>query len=426
MVACLSTSFATADEAPQCADGQTCASEGRLQWGGSVRGRLESWSNFAFSPGQDDVFALSRLLVFADARVNDGTRLFVEAKSALSTDRNLPGGTRPLDVDTLALQSAYLDLKLGGDSTKVAARIGRQALAFGRERLVSPLPWGNSLRAWDGALLRTSSAGKWQVDAFYTWVVPVNKYEKNARDGDQPFYGIYAAFNAQPQSGIDAYWLRRERADAAYNGTSGPERRDTIGMRLYHQAGPWRGDLELAWQAGRVGAFDVDAEMAALEIQRFWEVGAIESLGIALDYGSGDRSPGGDVETFDHLFPLAHAYLGYIDILGRQNIVSVSLKGRFRVIGKSRLEVAAFTFSRARREDGLYNGGGGLVRSGDSATERHVGEEIDVTWALPMGDAGKLLLGYSHFFPGDFVKASGPSTSTDFAYLQYLMAFNMP
>lgn len=426
VLACLSTRVATSAEPPPCADGQFCDSEGRLQWGGSLRGRLESWRNFAFSPEQDDEFVLGRLLVFADARVSDKVRFFVEGKSALSTDRDLPGGTRPLDVDTLDLQSAYLDLNLGGSAAKVEARIGRQALAFGRQRLVSPLPWGNSLRAWDGARLRTRATGRWQVDAFYTWVVPVDKYEQNARDGDQPFYGLYGAFGTQPQRGIDAYWLHRRRAQATYNGTTGPERRDTFGMRLYHQTGPWRGDLEVAWQTGRVGAFDVNAGMAALEIQRFWEVGPIESLGVGLDYGSGDRSPGGEVQTFDHLFPLAHAYLGYIDIIGRQNVIAPSLKGRFRVSGKSLLEVAAFTFSRARTEDGLYNGGGGIVRPAGSTTERHVGEEVDITWARPIGDAGKLLVGYSHFFRGDFVKASGPSAATHFAYVQYLMAFDTP
>ena len=39
--------------------------------------------------------------------------------------------------------------------------------------------------------------------------------------------------------------------------------------------------------------------------------------------GSGDDEPGGDVETFNQLFPLGHAYFGYIDLIGRQNALDL-------------------------------------------------------------------------------------------------------
>ncbi len=78
VLACLSTRVATSAEPPPCADGQFCDSEGKLQWGGSLRGRLESWRNFAFSPNQHDEFFLGRLLVFADARVSAGNMISSE------------------------------------------------------------------------------------------------------------------------------------------------------------------------------------------------------------------------------------------------------------------------------------------------------------------------------------------------------------
>ena len=423
VAACLLVSPALCAETAPCADEQTCESDNKFKWGGSFRLRLEGWRNFAFLPDADDEFVLGRLLLFADTRFNDRIRLFVEGKSALSTDRDLPGGKRPIDVDTLALQQAYLDLNLVESSTDVSLQLGRQALSYGRQRLVSPLPWGNTLRTWDGALVRAGSAGKWTADAFYTWFVPVDKYDTNRRDDDQPFYGVYATYLAKPQRGIDAYWLHRELANAVFNGTEGPERRDTFGLRLYHQSGPWRADVEVALQTGRIGANDIDASMAALELKRFWEDGVVESVSAGVDYGSGDRSPGGKVETFSHLYPLGHAYLGYMDFIGRQNIIAAFLRSRFRVFDKAVVEVTGFTFSRAHRADGLYNAGGGLLRPGDASTDKDVGKELDITLARPVGDSGNLLIGYSHFFPGDFVKTSGPSASSDFAYVQYLLKF---
>src|SRR3989441_8644827 len=43
---------------------------------------------------------------------------------------------------------------------------------------------------------------------------------------------------------------------------------------------------------------------------------------LEFDYASGDKKPGGDVGTFNQLFPNAHSFLGYIDYIGRQNIIS--------------------------------------------------------------------------------------------------------
>ena len=40
------------------------------------------------------------------------------------------------------------------------------------------------------------------------------------------------------------------------------------------------------------------------------------------DYASGDKKPGGGVGTFNQLYPNGHSYLGYIDYIGRQNIIS--------------------------------------------------------------------------------------------------------
>ena len=45
---------------------------------------------------------------------------------------------------------------------------------------------------------------------------------------------------------------------------------------------------------------------------------------LGVDMASGDDDPrDGTTETFDHLFPLGRAYLGFIDVVGRQNIMDV-------------------------------------------------------------------------------------------------------
>ncbi len=81
-------------------------------FGGSIRLRGENWQNYAWSdaPTAEDTFALFRVLAHADIHFSENFRMFFQAKSALATDRDLPGGKRPIDVDTLALQQAFFDV----------------------------------------------------------------------------------------------------------------------------------------------------------------------------------------------------------------------------------------------------------------------------------------------------------------------------
>ena len=84
------------------------------------------------------------MLLHADLRLGKKVRFFAEGKTALATDRTLPGGRRPLDVDEGDLQQAFVDVKTTlSDKSDMTFRFGRQELLFGKQRLVSPLPWGS-------------------------------------------------------------------------------------------------------------------------------------------------------------------------------------------------------------------------------------------------------------------------------------------
>ena len=96
--------------------------------GGHARYRGELWENLGFNDANDDDFHLARITLHADWHLGDNVRVFTEIKSANSTDRDLPGGRRPLDVDTFALQQAFVDYTVD----KSRFRVGRQALSFGR------------------------------------------------------------------------------------------------------------------------------------------------------------------------------------------------------------------------------------------------------------------------------------------------------
>jgi len=399
-------------------------------FGGSLRGRLESWFDFGFgtpSP-DDDTFALGRLRFDADVHFGRFVRAFVEVKSALSTDRDLPGRKRNTDVDDVALQQAFVDLRLPvADDASLTLRLGRRGLQYGSQRLVSPLPWANTLRTWDGASLHLAGDSGF-VDAFWTLYAPVRKYHFNKPDEDRQFFGVYASGTPGPPGlVVDLYALGlAQDGDFNRNGTTGNDDRYTLGTRIETPLGAPAFTLEFegAYQLGRVGNADVSAFMLALELAaQAADAWAAPRLALGLDYASGDHSAGGNVQTFDPLFPLGHAFFGIMDVVGRQNVIDVYPSLTLQLLPKTTLRLSGHVFRRAQRQDALYNAGGMVVRPGAPGTSRDVGEEIDVVLTQGFGRHVTADVGYGHFFPGRFIGQTGSDQAIDFLYLQLALRF---
>ncbi len=399
-------------------------------FGGHMRGRVENWENFGFGApaNNDETFALWRLLVHGDLHFGKNARVFVEGISALSTDRDLPGGRRTLDVDELDIQQAFADFSFDiNDSTRVTLRAGRQAFSFGAQRLVSPLPWANSLRSWDGVTAIINVSG-WTVTGFWTQFAPVQKFSFNDPDSGTQFFGVYAtgALGFVKGMNADVYVLGLHRDTAAFNGTAGREERYTIGGRIFGKTlgGALDYDLEGAFQIGEVGAGDVSAFMVAAQVgYTLADVATKPRLHLGFDYASGDDSPGGDVETFNQLFPLGHAFFGYIDTVGRQNIIDVSSGVTIKPTKKLTVRGDAHFFWRASDSDALFNAGGGVARASAPGASSFVGVELDLTVQYAISRHASGLLGYSRFFAGDFIDDTGANDDIGFLYAQLQYTF---
>ncbi len=394
-------------------------------FGGSMRWRFESWRDFGFGTASDpdDSFLLFRALLHADVHLGKNVRGFIEGKTAQSTSRDLPGGHRTLDVDSLDLQQGFVDLTFRfDDGNSLTLRPGRQELLLGKQRLVSPLGWSNTLRTWDGvsAILQYR---KWQVTAFWAQFAAVQKYSFNDPDAQTQLYGVYGTGKLFDTSiDLDLYFLGYDKDDrVTFNGTTGTEERYTVGGRLF---GPFGKstidyDFEGAYQFGEVGSGDVSAFMIGSELGwRLPGVWAEPRLFLGFDYASGDNRAGGDVHTFNQLFPLGHAYLGYIDTIGRQNIAALSGGVSLTPLAKLSVRCAGHFFWRADDDDALYDAGGAVVRAGNLGDAREVGQEIDLTVGYRFDQHLAAELGYSHFFASSFIEQSGASSDIDFVYVQ--------
>ena len=398
-------------------------------FGGHYRVRNETWNNFGFSDteGRDDNYTNTRLFMHADIHLGKHVRVFAEGKTALATTRNLPGGNRGLDIDSADLLNAFVDLSMPiADGGTMTFRGGRQELLFGKQRLVSPLPWGNSFRTFEGfsGELKISN---WKVTGFWTHPVRVKKYAFNRRDTGTEFLGVYGGGKLPGvKAGWDLYWLGLNRQRAAFGGIAGREKRQTVGSRISGKiaASDFDYDAEAAYQFGSLGNADVSAYMVASELgYTFFEAPASPRIHAGFDYASGDDGRSDRVGTFNQLFPLGHAYFGHIDAIGRQNIVDLSTGVTVKPWRRWTIGVTGHNLRRANEHDAIYNAGGGVVRRGAPGSPMGVGSEIDLAVKYNVDNHTMVGGGWGHFFTGDFLAASGPSDNVNFVYmwLQYTL-----
>jgi hypothetical protein len=384
-----------------------------LSLGGQLRARSEAVSDFMLvdSPLNDDSFELVRLLLHADVHAGPYLRAFIEGKHAMAFDRALPGGRRPLDHDELELQNAFLEVTCcGAGPVGVTARVGRQELLLGSQRLVSPLDWTNTRRTFEGFRL-TARVKSVALDGFLSRPVVVDTLEFNERDPATTFWGVAL----RPAAPAATFAWELYGLGLAYDGPAplwgytGTHDRFTLGARLTGALGSplTRFDLEGGWQTGSLGASDVGAWFAASDLTRSFPNAPLKPTAtVGFDYASGDADRADDVVgTFHQLYPLGHAYAGYMDLLGRQNLIEARGVLTAAPIAALALRASVHRFLRAELGDGAYNVAGGVLRPA-LGTERAIGTELDLTSGWQLNRHTRIELGYGHFWPGAFLTGS--------------------
>jgi hypothetical protein len=400
-----------------------------LSVGGQVRERLEYFGQYLWgtkgAPEQSDAYLLSRFRLNVDLHITPYFRIFGEGKSSLSTNRDLLGGTSNAYVDEIDLQNGFAEAMIPlGKQASVTFRGGRQELLFGAQRLVGPSDYTNVRRTFDGGLANLRLCD-WTITPFWAELVVVSKYSFNEPNQNQKIYGVYSTgpLHFLPIN-LDLYWLSVNNADAHFNGTVGRERRQTLGGRTWGKIGKTGLDFEVegATQFGSVGDNDIGAWMLTTILgYTFQIVDLSPRVYLEFDYASGDSKTGGRVGTFNELYMTGHSFLGYIDYIGRQNIISPNGGISLSPIHGLTLSLQQYFFWRASDRDALYNKSGGVIRPGNTTTARYVGAETDFLATYAFDRHILVYGGYSYFFAGEFIEKTGSSKNSDYIYaaIQY-------
>jgi len=373
--------------------------------------------------GRDDDFLLHRTRVYLNAEVGERVRFYGEALDAVSNYEDYT--PRPIEENRLDIQNLFLDVVLM-DACRgtLTARVGRQELQFGSQRMVSPLDWANSRRTFDAAMLMWRG-DDWDIDGFYSSYAirknPDYLTKVDPSDGDYQMYGVYSTYKGLCRDKIDFYWLAHDNYVDGYQ-------YDTLGTRYWGEQNNWLYEAEGAYQFG-TRTNDANHSAGA------WTLGLGRKLARApwnptlwfyYDWASGSNDGTGG---FDHYYPLAHLYLGLMDLYSRKNVEDINLL--LKMSPHERVKFLAW-FHVFRLQNGndvpynLNNSAYAGLAPGTSVS-RDLGTELDLILDFTLTERTDLLFGYSHFWAGDYYTAPGSvapvSTDADFFYTQFTVNF---
>lgn len=402
-----------------------------VDWDASLRLRSEVKENLNFSDAQQD-YSLLRSRIGAEFTFTPQWSLSTELQDSRVFD--VDANTTP-NINDRVVDQPFADdldihrLALTYSHKNVSVKLGRQKLNLGDQRLVASLEWVNTARVHDGIRLNYKTDNG-QINVFATELVSIdpNALNDGADTGNRYFDSQFnGAFIEQKKIAeldlLQAWWLQRRNSNF-------DDDVHTLGFRLQENIADWTIEAQASLQTGEFAGADHQAEMAQASITR--PIGSgIASLSAA--WASGDDDPNdGQHHTFDNLYPLNHAYYGYIDLLSLQNLRTVELSYRRSLLNeKVKLRAALHGFWLDDKNDVWYEAGLKPVASlfvapsRIDSNERYLGSELDLTVQYDVEFSGlsqvSLLAGYSHFNAGDSVQAdptNGRLSDSDFVYLQ--------
>jgi len=410
-----------------------------LDIGGSVRFRFEHQNNFNAQRYADtrnksyreDGFLVQRARLDFNLALAEQARLYSEIQDARTYDSDFRAddffANNPYwnDAD---VRQVYLEWLHIGDSP-LGFKIGRQTIFYGDNRVWGPGDWGNVGRyTWDAA--------KAIVDLPFaeTHFIFANRVSYDPDDFDQPdrrldAYGAYTMVKNLPFT-LDLFWVGKHTHPYLVVNAQGDHLdldTHTAGFYLDGKVGKnWDYAGTLAHTVGERNSDNVDAWGANTHLGYTFDAPWEPRIGGEFSYGSGDHRPGqGDYETFDGAF-------GAVDILyyGRMNLFCwmniQDYQASFSLKPTQRLKLFAdwHLFRLDSSTDAWYYVNGQTQRQDPTGRSGSiVGQELDLMLSYKVTGHWQMLAGYSHFFPGSFLKNTGPSPAADWVFLQATYSF---
>lgn len=373
--------------------------------------------------GHNDDFLLQRTRLYLNAEIGERVRVYVETLDAQSAYEQ--GIARVIDVNRWELQNLFGDFMLLEDGGgKLTARLGRQELLYGAQRVISPLDWANTRRTFDAGKLMWKGTD-WDLDAFWARPLLRDIVRLDPPNEKRELYGVYSTYKGLGKDTLELYWLLEDWHDFPANPPG--FNYQTAGGRYYGSRDQWLFEAEGAYQFGRNSdQTDHAAGFCTLGLGRKLDgLNWKPTLWGYYDWAAGANQVGNGYNQGE---PLAHKYFGYMDFFGRSNIEDANVQLNLEPTERMKLQAWFHYFWLQNGHDVPYNVDMAPYANlkTDSAGSRDLGEELDLTATVSLTQRMSALFGYSHFFSGQFYKTTADIPfrgDADFFYTQFTVDF---
>lgn len=370
--------------------------KGQFQW------RTESAVNRrAVQGSRQSELSLSRFRAFIKLNSNEKLSFNLTPQAAKgfgAKDGNdiTSGTTNHTEINFL---ESNLQYKL---SKALEVKLGRQQIGYGDFLVIGKRPWNNTSASFDAIKFRYQLTNGW-VDGAFSKISD----EGTARvsNDDTDFAWIYSSFNlGQMFQEVDVYLMHQD------NDSSSPVEVNTLGFRIKGSHGDAFFRTENGIQQG--------SNLGDEAFQYNFEVGRrFKKYSISAEWAHAGKN-------YREMYPNPHKFLGLADVLARRNLkqVAIHLRGKpadwlafgvdYHKFERSSTDAPAYTFLNASTW-------------GTNGSSSDVGSEVDFFANFISKDNIRLLLGYSLFMPGTYMKQNQNNLdeTTRFTYAQIRATF---
>jgi len=432
----------------------------RLDLGANLRLRYEYESNFDIQRYADDRkatyaedgFLLHRERLDLKLHLSETAHLFVQFQNNDVFDSDFTekdfSGSSPY-TNLLNVRQAYAEwLHIGG--SPFGLKVGRQAISYGDTRIWSPGEWGNTGRyTWDAVKVIAD------FPFMETHLILANRvrYDPHAPDKRDPWLDVYAAYAMIKNLPfkLDLFWTGKHTdPDMAINaqGDLLDLDTDTLGFYMDGKIGKrwdWRGTLAYTIGDRKLTTYkrtqdsvevkitdeEVDAWGLNARLGYTFDASWKPRVGIEFSYGSGDSTPTDHrYGTFDGAFGAVDAFYGWMNLVGWMNLEDYQASFSCQPTKKLTLAADHHLYRLDETKDAWYYFTGQAIRRYQKSEEHPIpepdadlGHEINFIVTYKHSKHLELQAGYAHFWPGKYIKETGPSPDADWCFVQTTYSF---
>jgi hypothetical protein len=388
---------------------------------GQLRERWEApdGSNFTVSPA--DSYVLSRIRFGVACKPSSWLRVFSEVQDsrALFYEKSPSNAVS----DPFDLRQAYIEAGvLEGPGVK--ARVGRQDLFIGSNRLLTTGDWSNVTKPYDVAR-GTIATGIVSVDLIAGSQVLI---DPNRMDRHKPGEHLYVAYSTLkkliPDASIEPYLMAKNQysvkgkdgksggADTLYPGgriIGKTKRRLDYNFEGVREAGSYSDETIRAWGYVGGGGWAVAPSLWKLHVSSDYQFAS----------GNDDKKDGVH-NQFDYLYGAQQPPTSLSGLFAWRNIENFRAGADFSPLRKLTVKIDYRDYWLATVQDGLYNAIGTETASNTKATSNHVGEGIETQFIYSLNGKTSLGAGIATLSPGAYLVQSKKTTGYDYPYFYLL------